>query len=131
MKGRWLALFAIFCFLSIDEIAGIHESINSVIEASWAYFGAVIALGLGIYFLSFLKSLPRASLIAFLAAGAIYVGGAVGMELIGEPLDGDSLAYNLVTMIEEGMEMFGIVLFTRALLQYMNGPGAALEVSVE
>ncbi|NQV73717.1 hypothetical protein HQ496_11390 [bacterium] len=120
MSGRWTVLFAVFCFLSIDEIAGIHESINSVVEPTWAYGGAVIALVLGIYFIPFLKSLPRKTLIAFVISGAIFVGGAVGMEIVGEPMDSDSLIYNLTTMVEEGMEIFGIILFTKALIQYLS-----------
>ncbi len=120
MKGRWTILFAGFCFLSIDEIAGLHESLNSVIDVSWAWGGLVVAIVLGIYFLPFLKTLPRTTFRDFVIAGAIYVGGAVGMELVGEPLDGDSLAYNISTLVEEGMEIFGIILFTRALLMFMK-----------
>jgi len=119
MKGRWTVLFVGFCFLSIDEIAGLHESVNSIIEPSWAWGGGVIALVLGVYFLPFLKTLPKATFVNFVIAGAVFVGGAVGMELIGEPIDSDSLAYNISTMIEEGMEMFGVILFTRGLLSYM------------
>jgi hypothetical protein len=52
-------------------------------------------------------------------SGAIFVGGAVGMEIVGEPMDSDSLIYNLTTMVEEGMEIFGIILFTKALIQYL------------
>ena len=120
MAGRWMVLLGVFCFLSIDEIAGMHESVNSVIDPTWAYGGAVIALGFAIYFLSFLKSLPRPTLIRFVVAGGIYVGGAVGMEIVGDPMDSDTLLYNLSTMVEEGMEMFGIIFFTRALLLYMG-----------
>ena len=53
-------------------------------------------------------------------SGAIFVGGAVGMEIVGEPMDSDSLIYNLTTMVEEGMEIFGIILFTKALIQYLG-----------
>ena len=122
-------LFGVFCFLSIDEIAGMHESINSVTDPTWAYGGAVIALGFAIYFLSFLKSLPRKTLIQFIVAGGLFVGGAVGMEIVGDPMDGDSLLYNMMTMVEEGMEMFGIILFTRALLLYMGQTSLNPELS--
>ncbi|HAY35495.1 MAG TPA: hypothetical protein DCY57_00700 [Bacteroidetes bacterium] len=129
MAGRWMMLFGVFCFLSIDEIAGMHESINSVTDPTWAYGGAVIALGFAIYFLSFLKSLPRKTLIQFIVAGGLFVGGAVGMEIVGDPMDGDSLLYNMMTMVEEGMEMFGIILFTRALLLYMGQTSLNPELS--
>ena len=42
------------------------------------------------------------------------------MEIIGEPMESDSLLYNMTTMVEEGMEMFGIILFLKALLRYMD-----------
>ncbi|MDE2996653.1 MAG: hypothetical protein OXT73_07955 [Bacteroidota bacterium] len=118
---RWMVLFLGFCYLSIDEIAGLHETVNSIVEPSWAWGGLVIALVVGLYFIPFLRSLPRHSLIQFVTAGAVFVGGAVIMELIGEPLDADSLAYAMSTLVEEGMEMFGIILFTRSLLEYMMG----------
>jgi hypothetical protein len=54
-------------------------------------------------------------------AGAVFVGGAVIMELVGEPLDGDSLAYAISTLVEESMEIFGVILFTRAQLNYLMG----------
>ena len=71
MAKRWTILFLGFAFLSIDEIAGIHESINSVIDDSWAIGGAVIVLLLAVYFLPFLKALPRATLIGFVIAGEV------------------------------------------------------------
>lgn len=126
---RWTVLWAGFFFLAIDEIAGIHESINSVVEPTWAYGGAVIAVVLAIYFIPFLKSLPRPTLIRFVVAGAIFVGGAVGMEIVGEPMESDSLIYNLTTMVEEGMEIFGVILFTRALIQYLKLDGVAVQLS--
>ncbi len=128
MKGRWTILFLGFCFLSIDEIAGLHESLNSVIEPSWAWGGLIISVVLGVYFIPFLRTLPRTSFRDFVVSGAVYVGGAVGMELVGQPLDGDALPYNLSTMVEEGMEIFGIILFIRALLSYMSNDKTEIEV---
>jgi len=130
MARRWTVLFAGFCFLSIDEIAGLHETVNSVIDPSWAWGGLVIVILVGLYFIPFLRSLPRRTLIHFVLAGAVFVGGAVIMELVGQPLDSDELAYNLTTMVEEGMEMFGVVLFTRALLAYMMAGNDSATVSL-
>lgn len=126
MRRRWNVLFWGFLFLSIDEIAGIHETINTAIDPSWAIGGAVIAFLLGIWYIPFLKSLPKRAVIGFVVAGVLYVGGAVGIEIIAEPLDSDSLAYNLSTMAEEGMEMFGVIVFLRTLLLYMRDQGAHL-----
>ncbi len=128
--GRWNVLFAGFFYLFVDEIAGLHETVNSIIEPSWAWGGLVIVIILGIYFIPFLRSLPRQTLIQFVVAGAVFVGGAVIMELIGEPIDGDSLAYALSTWTEEGMEMFGVILFTRAQLNYLMGGKAEALISM-
>jgi hypothetical protein len=124
MRVRWTVLFAGFFFLSIDEVAGIHETINTAIDPSWALGGAVIALLLGLYFIPFLRALPKETLIGFVIGGALYVGGSVGMEIIANPMDSNSLAYNLSTLVEEGMEMFGVIVFLRSLLFYMRSQGA-------
>lgn len=105
--------------LSIDEIAGLHESFNTVTDATWAIPGGILALVVGLTFFSFLSSLPTATRNAFFLAGCIYVGGAIGVEIIGAPMDADTMTYNLTTVVEEGMEMAGVLLFLTALLAYM------------
>lgn len=118
---RWFVLFVGFFYLFVDEIAGLHETVNSIMEPSWAWGGLVIVLIVGVYFIPFLRSLPARTLRQFVTAGAVFVGGAIIMELVGEPIDGDSLAYAMSTWVEEGMEMFGVILFTRAQLDYLMG----------
>jgi hypothetical protein len=112
----------------LSVVAGLHESLNSVIEPSWAWGGLIISVLLGVYFIPFLRTLPRTSFRDFVVSGVVYVGGAVGMELVGQPLDGDALPYNMSTMVEEGMEIFGIILFIRALLSYMSNDKTEIEV---
>ncbi|MDP3517506.1 MAG: hypothetical protein Q8S94_10110, partial [Pseudohongiella sp.] len=60
-------------------------------------------------------------------SGALFVGGAIGVELYTEPyLHNDelnTLAYNLWTPVEEGLEMYGVILYLHALLQYMAAGG--------
>ena len=68
----------------------------------------------------FLWHLPRRWKGWFAAAGAIYVGGAVGVELLGglyaSQYDVATFAYALITTVEEGLEMLGVVLFLYAIL---------------
>jgi hypothetical protein len=119
-RVHWTLLAGGFFLLSLDEIAGLHESVNTVIEVNWAIPGGILALLVGVMFFSFLWSLPSRTRMAFLVAGAIYVGGGAGVELIGEPMETDTMAYNLTTVVEEGMEMGGVILFLAALLRYMR-----------
>jgi hypothetical protein len=57
-------------------------------------------------------------------AAVLYIGGAVGFELVGgyyAELHGEkNLTFNLIATVEETLEMTGIVLFNYALLRYMS-----------
>ena len=56
-------------------------------------------------------------------AGAVYVGGAIGMEMIGgfyQDVYGYDLTYVLLQTIEEVGEMLGIVIFIYALCYYLS-----------
>ena len=121
-----------FLFLSLDEVAGIHETINSLIDMSWAVPGGIAAVCIGLAFVPFMRHLPLWVGILFLISGVLYIGGAVGMEMVGVPIDADTLSYNLVTAVEEGMEMAGVLLFLSSLLRYMQVPGGGtLRASID
>jgi hypothetical protein len=106
--------------MSVDEVAGIHETINSVIEAHWAVGGGILALVIGLCFVPFLLQLPRRTALLFLVAGVAYISGVIGIEILGQPMDADTLEYNLLTLVEEGLEMFGVILFLYGLLDHMH-----------
>ena len=120
----WFGLGIGFAFMSADEIAGFHETLNSITETSWAVPGLIVALLVGVLYLKFLSSLPAPVAVRFMMSGAIFVGGAVGVELATEPYlydDAlDTLAYNLWTPVEEGMEMGGVILFLASLFDYLK-----------
>ncbi len=134
-SGQWLVLAVGFLLMSLDEVAGVHESINSVIEMTWAIPGAFMAGVIGLPFVPFLLDLPRRTALGFALAGAIYLGGAVGIELIGNSLHvqnlRDTLQYNLVTLAEEALEMLGVVFFIQVLLRYLRGSAGHIDASVE
>ena len=59
--GRWYLLSVGSLLLSIDEIAGIHETLNSIDmmgDMSWTIPGAIVAGLAGLYFVPFLLNLP-------------------------------------------------------------------------
>ena len=89
------------------------------------YFGWVIpaAILVSVFVLSyrrFLEDLPRITRFRFIRAGAVFVGGAMGVELIlgyWTELHGiDNLGYALIDWVEETMEMAGVGLFISALV---------------
>ena len=132
MTDHWYGLTLGFLLLALDEVAGIHETINSLIDMNWAIPGGIVAGVIGLAFIPFVRRLPPRTALLFVVAGVLYVGGAVGMELVGEPMDSDTLQYNLTTVVEEGLEMGGVILLIYALLGHMRGAGVGtLEGSFE
>jgi hypothetical protein len=135
-SGRyWSLLAAVFGYLSIDEAVGLHEQLNGLVELGGPfYFGWIIPAGaavllLGLAFLRFLVRLPAESRRRFILAGALYVGGALLMEI---PLGmwtearGDlGLGYALIDFVEESLEMIGATIFLLALLRHAANHGPA------
>ncbi len=130
---HWYGLAAGFLFLSLDEVASIHEGLNSLVDDlspgtdfPWTIPGGVaVAIVIAIYFKFFLR-LREPTRRQFLISGAAYIAGAVGMEVVAhhwlrsaEPHTTDTLTYNLMSAVEESLEMYSIVYFIHSLLSYM------------
>lgn len=126
LTGQWLLLALGFMLLSIDEIAGMHETLNSVVDFSWTIPAAIVAAMAGGYFIPFLLKLPRHLAVRFALGGAIYLGGALGVEVLTDPyLENDelnTLAYNLWTAVEEFMEMAGVIVFLGGVWRILRQP---------
>jgi len=138
----WSLLSAVFGYLSIDEAVGLHEQLNEVVHLGGPfYFGWIIPAGaavllVGAAYLRFLRALPAETRRRFLVAGALYVGGALLMEIplgLWTEARGDGgLGYALIDFAEESLEMTGATLFLLALLRHAarHGP-ARLELEDE
>lgn len=122
-KFYWRFMAAGFFLLAIDEVAGLHETFNSSIEMNWAIPAAILVLFLAVAFVPFLLSLPRKLAFMFIVSGAVFVSGAIIVELLSEDMDSDSLAYMLAVAVEEGLEMLGALLFLATLLKEMGRSG--------
>ncbi len=127
----WLVLGIGFHFLSIDEVVGMHELVNTLMEETpWTVLAFWIVALVGLSYLPFLWRYRWRTAGLFLLAGAIYVGGAVGVEHWTDA-DVNSLHYNMWTTLEEGMEMAGVIVFIYALLDFMPGAGLrALQIEL-
>jgi len=131
---HWTALSIIFLFLSLDEAASVHEitidplkaALNAgpVLLHTWVVLGAAVVLIIVVAYWRFLSDLPSPTRRLFLTAGIIYVGGALGIELLGgwyAALYGyHNMTYAMIVTIEEFFEMQGIVVFIYALMSYMS-----------
>jgi len=138
----WLGLSCIFAFLAVDEFCSIHERLNKPVEHllhttshallyAWVVPYAALVMLFAAVYVRFWWRLPARERRLFAIAGAIYVVGALGLELIGSELDviygmGASAAEGIEIIVEEGMEMSGIALFVYALLCTLRDRGALI-----
>lgn len=132
----WYGLSLAFAALSMEEVAGVHEILNSVFDFPWEIVGGIAAALFGLAYLRFLLHLPARTGWLFVVSGCVFVGGAVGVEWATDWYEEEdllnTLSYNLWNAVEEGLEMAGVVLFIYALLGYMGrGQGARVDVVVE
>ncbi len=128
LARHWQVLGLGFHLLSLDEVAGLHEYLNTSLgDTSWTGVGAVGAGLVFVAFVPFLRRLEPRARAQFLIAGFVYLGGALGVERATDGYaDADqlnSLAYNLWNVVEEGMEMGGIIGFIHALQSYRERTG--------
>jgi hypothetical protein len=120
--------------MAIDEAFQFHERLNipvgtllgdgslGIFYFPWVIPGIALVSVLGLYFLRFLLHLPAATGLSFLMAATLYIGGAIGVELIGSShaeLHGyENLTYSMIATLEESLEMAGLIVFIWALLNY-------------
>lgn len=129
----WGGLAFIFFLLSFDETAAIHErsitplrtalDLTGVLYYSWVIPAAICVAIFCLTYASFLFSLPRRTAGLFILAGATYVGGALGLELVGGAYVsavGLDFSYAMITSTEEALELFGLTIFLFALLDYLR-----------
>lgn len=131
---HWLGLTLIFLYLSIDEAAAIHETLTEPLQAAfntsgyltfaWVIAAVPLVIVFGLVYLRFLLALPRRTRVGFIAAGVLYVGGALVIESISANewmgSDGRSLLYSAIGTVEELCEMLGVVVLIYTLLDYMR-----------
>ena len=141
----WLGLGFIFLFLSVDEIASIHERLilplRELLQTSgFLYFAWVIPYGIAFLIFSiayskFLFSLPNKTKLLFIVSGATFIAGAIGFELIGgkrvELYGEDNFIYCLIYTCEEFLEMLGIVIFNYALITYITEHIKGLKIAIK
>jgi hypothetical protein len=129
---HWWVLSLIFLYISLDETAGLHENANhwfrlpGIFYFGWVIPAAILVAIVGLSYLRFLAALPERTRWQFIRAGAVYVGGALGVELVlawWTDLAGDkNFVYALIDLVEESMEMIGASLFLLSLLEFLSGP---------
>lgn len=140
---QWGGLAAIFFYLAVDEAAGLHELLNypvglfmeteGVFYYGWVVPVSVLVLAFAGAYLRFLLDLPQVVRILFVVAGALYVGGALGMEMVGglyaDNYGADNPTYATISTTEETLEMVGVLVFIYALLRHARKEVGELRIT--
>lgn len=132
----WGFLSIFFLYLSIDEIASIHEKFNRpiryLISAKtgplyyvWVLVAIAVCIIIAIYLFRFYLRLPNRYKVLFGISALLFVGGTIGFEMIGGCYapGGDAnptVIYTIIMTIEESLEMTGIILFNYSLIDYIK-----------
>lgn len=144
LSRPFAALGIIFLYLSLDEMLGFHEQVIDPIHAvidvdgffyfAWVIPGMLFVLIVLLSFLKFLLALPADIRKNFLLAGSIFVGGAIGIEMVGAYIltrSYSAFAFETALAFEEFLEMLGIVVFIYGLLSYLKSQIIEIKVFVQ
>ena len=133
-RAHWAALGVIFMLLAMDEMVQIHELSTRITREffgitsgplyhAWVIPAMVFLAFMAVAYGRFLWKLPRRSSVLFVVAGVVYVGGALGMEMVDSAYlaaRGHDLGYGVLATLEEVGEMSGIVIFIYALMDHLE-----------
>ena len=140
----WRLLSKIFVFLALDEALQIHEiliipglrhQVHPALASTWVVPYAALALILLWRFRRFLGSIPSATASRLMRSGAVYIGGAIGMEMIGSFAVRSSLIrlhspwYGAITGLEEALELLGIILLINALMKELLRQNGSVDLT--
>ena len=139
---RWAALSILFFGLALDEAASIHETMigpfrrmfpdNRFVYFGWVIPGAIFVLIVGAIFLRFLLNLEPRTRSLFIIAGVLFVGGALGIEVVESYIASgsgeDNWSYVAALTVQELLEMVGAIVFIYALLEHLRKLTAGVTV---
>ncbi|HYW18828.1 MAG TPA: hypothetical protein VE956_05835 [Nodularia sp. (in: cyanobacteria)] len=131
----WKNLSLIFFIFSLDEAFSLHEiliipslreqfNLSPIFFHTWVIFGIPAVIFFLFKYFKFFLDLPKKTQYLFLVAATVYVSGALGMEMVSgflrESFGRLAIVTTIAIVIEEVLEMIGIVIFIYALLNYFS-----------
>lgn len=133
-RRHWAGLAILLALMSADETAQMHEmliaplraiwDVGGVFHFAWVIPGMAFVLCVLLACAGFLRSLPPRTRALFAAAAAVYLGGALGIEMVdgyyASRWGSATLAYGMLTSLEEALELAGAVLLAYALADYLK-----------
>ncbi len=134
-KTAWALVFLAGLFISVDEVASIHELIlqslhiladfgegkQSWLSNAWLLVVPLILVGLVLSYRILKDNLPKQTLRNLSIAVAVYLLGAFVVEYLSIPMDKTKFGYRIgAVVLEETFEMVGLLLFLGFLMQHIQ-----------
>jgi hypothetical protein len=126
----WYILAIVFIALSFDEASSVHETLMDYIQPvlqtsgpllyAWVVPALVLVPVFGFLYIPFLRRLRSPYGIWFFVSGSVFVGGALGMEMVGGMVADDKLAFTLSFLVEESLELAGMTSFFLAVMSSLR-----------
>ncbi len=139
----WFVVISSLFAMMFDEGLSFHERLIDPLRAAlslsaggplrfaWVIVGIPFALGLALLLRPFVRSLDPSVRRSLNLGVAIFLFGAIGLEMVGGKIQGtlgvDSFWYICEVMAEEGCEMFGISLIGLGLVKELRRHPRALD----
>jgi hypothetical protein len=134
---HWWVLAMGFTYISLDEVAQIHEltieplrdrlHTRGLLYDAWVIPASVLVVLVLVTYRRFLARLPPRTRLGLIWSGAIYVSGALGVEVVSAYVadyhPDETVLRGALATLEDFLEMCGIVLLIYTLMTY-RAPGA-------
>ncbi len=138
----WQLVAVLLLAAAADETVSFHEvltlflpgvqEMSPLLHFSWVVLALPLLAILALWCLPMMRHLPRVTFWGLVAAALLFVGGAVGLEMVaGLVIDraGEtSLAYRAVYILEDTFEMLGGAVFILVVLRHIRGRAPRLEL---
>lgn len=139
----WKILSIIFVYLFTDELFQVHETINKALfklnqagaSSRWDVLNSILTAIFILSFAKFFLHLPAKVRRLFFLAAVLFITGAIGIEFVGvhyyshiyhQPI----FLAEVISTIEEFLEMAGISVFIYGLLSYVSSSVEYIRVNV-
>lgn len=136
---NWRTVAVVLAFLSLDEVATIHERLGGlpvlpgIGSRTWAGAGLVLVALVAWRLLPWALRLEAALRAGLVAGGLLFVTGAVGVEVLAgnwRVTHGEDGWYWLLATVEEDLELLGVFVVARVLLAHLRASGRPIALAI-
>jgi hypothetical protein len=143
-RRNWYALGALLAFMSLDEVAVVHERVadltrraldtSGAFHFAWTIPAAVIVVVFAVAQARFVRGLPAPTRRRLLLAGAVFVGGAMGLELVESAVYTSAgnvmtATFDVLSAVEEVLELTAVSLALLTLAEHLLASQAAVRIA--